>query len=271
MNDSAGGAYGSTSDLSTLGRAILTSKLLPAAQTRRWLKPRSFTSDPLQSVGAPWEIQRVELSNPFRILDVYTKSGDVGDYSSDLVLIPDYDIGFGILGAGDDADEFVQNLVNIVGGIVIPAAEIAARAEAGSKYFGSYKSSTLNSSLTIETDPTSLGLGISRWINNGTDMFTLLGAGFFTTPVTPNIRLYPTGLETTSGGVTSAAFRAVFGDPNAAKKAGLFARNCIAWILSDTPVWEGVAFGEFLFTTDSSNGKVLSISPRAWEETYEKV
>lgn len=222
-------------------------------------------------MGAPWEIQRVELSNPFRILDVYTKSGDVGTYSSDFVLIPDYDLGFSILGAGDDADAFVQNLVNIVGGIVIPAAETAARTEAQAKYAGHYRSLSLNSSLTIETDSSSLGLGISQWVNNGTDMFTVLGAGFFTTPVTPTIRLYPTGLEMTSSGITSAAFRAVFEDPNAAHKKGLFARNCITWILSDTPVWEGVAFGEFLFTRDTADGEVQSISPRAWEETYEKV
>ena len=52
----AGGLYSSTADLRIIGKSILNSTLLTPAQTRKWLKPLSFTADPHVAVGAPWEI-----------------------------------------------------------------------------------------------------------------------------------------------------------------------------------------------------------------------
>lgn len=65
-------------DLRTVGRSILSSTLLTAAQTRRWLKPLTFTSDTNVSVGAPWEIVRAPGLTHSSYL--YTKSGDIGLY-----------------------------------------------------------------------------------------------------------------------------------------------------------------------------------------------
>lgn len=53
--------YTSAGDLSSLGRAILRSTLLKPAMTRRWLKPTSFSSDPMAAVGIPWGIRRIQL------------------------------------------------------------------------------------------------------------------------------------------------------------------------------------------------------------------
>ncbi len=63
----AAGFYSSPSDLAKFGRAVLGSRQLSPAQTRRWMKPVSHTADPLTSIGAPWEISRYTLpSDPFQ-------------------------------------------------------------------------------------------------------------------------------------------------------------------------------------------------------------
>jgi hypothetical protein len=54
--------YASATDLSTLGRAILSSKLIKPSLTRRWLNPVTFASDFLASVGAPWGVRRIQLA-----------------------------------------------------------------------------------------------------------------------------------------------------------------------------------------------------------------
>ena len=96
---SAGNIYSSPADISKLGRAILQSTLLSKAQTRRWMKPVSHTADIAISVGAPWEIHRVVVPSTKRVVDLYTKSGGIGAYTSKLILIPDFDVGFSILAA----------------------------------------------------------------------------------------------------------------------------------------------------------------------------
>jgi hypothetical protein len=55
---------------------------------------------------APWEIYRKEVPantiiDAGRIVDTYSKSGDVGAYSTFIGLVPDYNIGVTVLAAGD--------------------------------------------------------------------------------------------------------------------------------------------------------------------------
>ncbi|KAJ8126566.1 hypothetical protein O1611_g7073 [Lasiodiplodia mahajangana] len=57
-----GNVYSSASDLSAVGRAILKSTLLPWPVTRRWLRPVTLSSDPVSSVGSPWGVRRLSLS-----------------------------------------------------------------------------------------------------------------------------------------------------------------------------------------------------------------
>jgi hypothetical protein len=86
-----------TNDLAILGRSILTSTLIKPAITRRWPKLRTFVSNLLTAVGAPWEIRRFQTPPNNRIVDLYMKFGDLPGYSSLLVLNPDWDVCFSIL------------------------------------------------------------------------------------------------------------------------------------------------------------------------------
>lgn len=266
---SAGGVYSSASDLSTIGRSILESSLLLPAETRRWMKPVSHTADPLQSVGLPWEIQRIELQNPFRITDAYTKAGDLGSYSSYLILLPDYDLGISILAAGDEAAATVAILGDLVGDIVIPAAEATSRQQAQAAYSGYYSNIGLNSSLTITENSASLGLRITQWVSNGVDMMPVMASLIPATE--PVINIYPTQLKrTSSDGFTTESFRAVFGDGAVPMVVGSFEQNCISWEAVDNFHYERVSLDEFLFNIGPT-GEVESIVPRAFKATLNKV
>ena len=70
----AGGFYSSTNDFAILGKAMLTSKLLPKGLTNRWFKPTSFVEDWAQGVGRPWEIFRIKVNG--QSIDIYSKGGD---------------------------------------------------------------------------------------------------------------------------------------------------------------------------------------------------
>lgn len=48
--------------------------------------------------------------NTTRVVDIYSKGGDVGVYSTILALIPDHDIGFTILAAGAAPNAQIQPL-----------------------------------------------------------------------------------------------------------------------------------------------------------------
>lgn len=71
-----GGIYSSPRDMVKLGQSILNHTLLSSASTRRWLKPWAHTAVWQQAVGLAWEIARWPVDD--RIVDVYTKQGDLG-------------------------------------------------------------------------------------------------------------------------------------------------------------------------------------------------
>ena len=98
------GLTSTISDLAKLGRSILTSAVLPPATTRRWLKPFASTSNLRNAVGRPWEIYHYGATPTDAIIDVYTKSGTVGKYSSYFGLVPSYDVGFAILAVDNGSD-----------------------------------------------------------------------------------------------------------------------------------------------------------------------
>lgn len=75
---------------------MLSSTLLPSATTRRWLHPGMDTSNLRNGVGRPWEVYRAG-SATLPILDVLTKSGNIGQYASYFGLVPDLGAGFAIL------------------------------------------------------------------------------------------------------------------------------------------------------------------------------
>jgi hypothetical protein len=255
-------------DLSTLGRAILASTLLPPTLTRRWLKPASLSSSLLASVGHPWEIRRIPLplyAHGTRVVDAFTQAGRIGAYAALLVLLPDYGVGFSVLGAGEDiaGDEgFEWDLADLVGARLVPALEAAAREEAEGRFAGEYvDEGNVLSRLRLTTQGDRPGLGVEDWVSNGTDMMTVavvMQAGY--APVTPSVRLYPAGLETVRGdGSRKVAFKAVFEDLNLpAREGGMFSSDCGTWAS-----FAGVTYGtqpldQFVLEVDREGG-VLSI------------
>jgi len=112
------------------------------------MKPVTFTSDPFRPVGHAWEIQRVSLQDPYRVVDTYTKAGDIGSYASYLILLPDYDLGFTIPAAGSALTSIAYLIGSLIGGIIIASAEAAARQQAEDVYVGHTKLTRMTPSLT---------------------------------------------------------------------------------------------------------------------------
>jgi hypothetical protein len=263
LKNRAGGIYSSLSDLITLSRSILTSSLLIPAQTRRWLKPISHTANLQYSVGAPWEIWRLVLSTPSKVIDLYTKSGGIGLYTSQLTLAPDYGVGYVILEAdgvtnGPGLGVANNALILWINELLFPALESAAREEAEVNYAGHYVSTdpSLNSSITIGTDADQPGLGIREIVSNGTDLLAVVGSQILGVPAEDvSLRLYPTGLK--SGDV--GAWRAVWEATNAPTPTLPF--GCGSWGAVDAVQYGGVALDDFVFVT-GSGGKAVSVEAR---------
>jgi hypothetical protein len=83
------------------------------------MKPDTHTSSLEFSVGAPWEIYSYMKDS--RVIDLYTKAGDLGSYSSILALSPDHNVGFTILAAGVGTTEAVAGLSDVVANALLPA------------------------------------------------------------------------------------------------------------------------------------------------------
>lgn len=253
---SAGGIYASTKDVSTLGSAILSSKLLPPVVTRRWMKPAAHTADMHTFVGAPWEIY--SIPEP-RVIDLYTKAGDIGSYSAMFALSPDHNVGFTVLVSGDSATAAARKVPNLVVETLIPALEEAAKEDAHHRFSGTYALKRGNSSITITTDD-SPGLKVTRWINDSEDMFIaaamIMNLG---DPSQVSIRLQPAGLESPG----KISFRAIMRGPALGALGGApFGLSCVSWFMTDSQKYGNVGIDEFLFDLNS-HGKAVSVSPRA--------
>ncbi|KAH7633105.1 beta-lactamase/transpeptidase-like protein [Sordaria sp. MPI-SDFR-AT-0083] len=231
-----GNMYTSAGDMSSLGRAIMRSTLLKPAVTRRWLKPSAFTSDPKSLVGMPWGIRQLDIgfNQSFQITHAFNKLGSLGAYTSLLAIMPDLDIGFSILAAGDPPAGLAMDIADTLTTTYLSTMTYIARTEADRIYSGQYRytgnitvpvpvpssppsNSTippkytngtitterkrLNSSLTISTSASSPGLVLKNWISNSTDMsFYAVAIGSNITDeyldkIKPSVRLYPTGFS----------------------------------------------------------------------------
>ncbi|KAK8027906.1 hypothetical protein PG991_004962 [Apiospora marii] len=281
----SGNMAASTGDLTTLGRAILGSTLLKPLMTRRWLKPVSYTSDFVAAVGMPWGLRRLRLSsgtNPHRTVTAFTKAGGVGDYSSLLTLLPEFDLGITIMVAGPNTAGGIWTMADHIGAVVLPAYDAATREDAHRRYAGRYEAdpavyTNLQSSLELATDPARPGLGVSSWTSNGTDMVPVaqsLQSGM-AVPSDPNggnatmpsVRLYYTGLQ--SG--AREAFKAVFEPLGAPDNPGTgFSTDCGGWIDYTGVTYAGLPLDEFIFESDDA-GKVLSVKNLALNITLQKV
>jgi hypothetical protein len=276
--------YASTNDLSTLGRAILSSQLIKPALTRRWLRPISFSADPAASVGAPWGLRRIQLqptTQPFRALTAFVKAGTFQVYSSFISLIPEYNLGITVMIAGNGPLSNFE-IADFMGAALIPAYDIAARNEASLVFAGTYVSAgtgtdgaALNASMTITTDRAKPGLGIVSWISNGTNMLDLavkVQSGVDATPHNAEARLYYTQLESKIAyGGKQQSWKAVFEDTGVSwVDGGLFSTACGAWVGITGVTYGSLPLDEFVFTFDAAS-RVVSVTNLALRSTLYKI
>ncbi|KAI0509418.1 beta-lactamase/transpeptidase-like protein [Xylaria bambusicola] len=269
LNSPAGSMYSSTSDMIKAGQALLQSKLLSPAQTRRWLKPLAQTGYLSTAVGAPWEIRYLTLSDN-RISQLYTKQGDEGNYHAALVLSPEHDLGWIVLTAGVPTVNVASvrdTLLNVFGDYFLPMAEQQAAEEAKSNFVGTFVDEASNSSAVIEVGPSdSPGLLVRKLVSRGVQvvgpespLIQLYGAGQYA-------RLYPSNLRATSLSKSGCrtydsrlGFRATFFN---ATEPGKVEDPCLeAWTALGAPTYGQVALDDWVFEI-GEDGRAQSLDVR---------
>lgn len=267
--------YSSSSDLAKFGRDILLNRQLSPLATRRWMKPSSHTSSLSLSVGSPWEILRTKSQvSRGRTIDLYTKSGSLGQYNSLLVISPDYGVALSILVAGPSSAAVVEVASEIVLQSLIPALENQTLYEACKALCGTYESDrSKNSSLTVSVDKN--GLHVERWINHGVDYLAVIKAYASQTGSPPiKVSLQATnlaGLPTGQGndvGSYHGAYRAIF-EKDTSEPTGqhrIMDQSAGLWSSIDTPMYGEIAVDDFVVHFDHS-GIAFAIEPRVMRDT----
>ncbi|CVK91236.1 uncharacterized protein FMAN_09380 [Fusarium mangiferae] len=264
----AGGIYSSTADLRRIGQSILTYEMLSPSQTRRWMKPMSFTADPQVAVGAPWEIARVP-STTNRVSWMYTKGGQLGMYNSLMALLPDWGVGITVLAAGTDASGVVSKIPAAIVSKLVPALEQAAKRQARQSYSGHYGDARNGMNVTVQDSLP--GLGVTSWFIDGRDMFDsirLMVSGSSTGSGNVSMRLYPTGLQTEKDGKARLeSWRAVYEIIDAASPSSSY---CASWFSVDSVTYGGVSIDEFVIDL-SADGTSQGITISAFDARLERV
>lgn len=239
------------------GDAILRYELLSPAQTRQWMKPAASTSSRGIVIGRPWEIFRsTNVTKDGRLVEFYTKAGDIDSYHSLMALIPDYNLTVTLLdaGPGEVGGAELQLWFSSIVQTLLPAIEQAGKDEAEEKYAGTYSDTKTNSSLTLSVDDES-GFSITNWTVRGVDIASTYGSVglppvFPSPPVHVRFRLYPTGLRSD----TETSWRMMFTSGTAeeiAEQETLFAwpdATCNTWASLDRIVYQLLAHEHFVFT-----------------------
>ncbi|KAI4167473.1 MAG: hypothetical protein LQ343_007186 [Gyalolechia ehrenbergii] len=264
----SGGVFSTTNDLAKWGIAMLNSTLLPPDQTRKWMRLVSHTGHLQYAVGRPWEIYRYTHPTTGIVTDIYTKSGDSGAYGGYMVLLPDFDAGFSVLGTSSlvERSAVTPILADIITETMLPALLAQAEVEVEQNFVGTYTSTIegLNTTLTLslnKTEGAKPGLVISKFISNGTDVLNTTAFGR-----TNPLRLLPSIPDAGNGQI---AFRT-----SAAREStgGLFSGLLTVaadWLVVDSGTYGGLATGLFVFDIDE-NGKAMAVRPAAWRVTLEK-
>ncbi|KAK4129716.1 beta-lactamase/transpeptidase-like protein [Parathielavia appendiculata] len=265
------GYYSTPSDLTALGRSILSSALLPPSTTRRWLKPVSHTARLSLSIGRPWEIMRLAVPisttpplNTTRIVDLYTKQGAMGPYMTLLALSPDYGIGFVVNVGGPSAGATYNLLLEKLSAVWLSAAEQAGREQAGATYAGNYtlpeqeeEGSDVVEVRVSEGEP---GLEVSRLVSNGSDVMAVVG-GLVGVPQGARVGawLYPVGLA----GGNKIAFRASLG-----VKGVAVGETCSSWGSLDMIKYGGLPADVFVF--ELKDGKAVAVEVPVLKKTLRR-
>jgi hypothetical protein len=271
--------FASAGDITKLGLAILRSTLLRPATTRRWLKPVSYTADMMAGVSAPWGTRRIRVPgpNPHRSITAYTKAGRTKYHLATISMLPDWGLGFTVLGAGNFSGSSAFDFLDFMGSVLIPAYDAAARNQANATYGGLYVSETVqNSWLYISTDPTKPGMGVGPWFSNGTNMVVVglqVAAGVWDPPIQPSVRLYYTGREAVAAdGSRRQAFKAIFEDEGFPNRDWPmpFSTDCGTWLSQTGVTYGSLPLDEFIFHLDPK-GKVTGVENIALRTILKKM
>ncbi|KAF7562637.1 hypothetical protein G7046_g1473 [Stylonectria norvegica] len=255
----AGNYYSTINDLLAFGDAVLKNELLSPAKTRKWLKPVALTSSGGTMIGQPWEIVRTQnLTKDGRLVDVYTKAGDLITYHSTLALIPDYDLVLAVLVGGPEVNGgVVQDVFSKIITALIPAVEAAGKDESKINYAGTYSDTASNSSITLALDDAP-GFSITDWTVRGVNIIdtylsTNLPPVFPTPPGLVRFRLYPTNIKTDH----QSSWRAMpaVGTAEEIEKAESEypwqGALCATWASLDRIAYQLLSSDHFVFTEDT--------------------
>lgn len=192
-----------------------------------------------------------------RLIEVYTKGGDIGSYHSKLCLVPDYDLVMSIMTAGPEAQfQLSFSILSQLLATLLPAIEQAGQDEVTAMgMVGTFADATSNSTITLALDKNGPGLNISNWIVRGQDVNALYAANYVagvgsSTSIRP--RLYPTTIQVGN----QSAWRAVFDTGTAADAAQNDAQfvwpgqSCQTWANMDRFPYGFNGIDDFLFTME---------------------
>lgn len=111
-----------------------------------------------------------------RTVDIFSKAGALGAYEAQFLLSPAHGLGVVVLTASDSVQANTAVLANTLLAEFVPAAEWAARAEAGARYVGVYRPppdvrlDPSNTNATLALRPGRAGIGVTEFFYNGTDL-----------------------------------------------------------------------------------------------------
>ena len=189
VQNPTGGLYCSSSSMSTFLRHILQTYKNIAGSKVNWLLPVSFTPGLNGFYGMPWEIFRTDnlllsaaSTDSKRTVTFYTKGGGLPGYSTNILLVPEYDLGITVFTAGNP--EILGEVLERVTVPLMRAADALAARQMRERYAGTYTSAArkhgdkkLNSTMTLAYSAAH-GLEITHWISNGTDMMAIIPVSF---------------------------------------------------------------------------------------------
>ncbi|KAF1955277.1 beta-lactamase/transpeptidase-like protein [Byssothecium circinans] len=267
--EAGGGIWATPTDLHTFAQALRTNKLLSAAETRKWLQPRSSLPSLHQLVGAPWEIIRpTDLDVKFpRPIDIITKAGGVPGYTSYLVLIPEYDITITMNVAGNEATPALQELLPTVIKPLVAYADKEARRQALAKYAGTYRSTTnSNSTLTLTLDD-GPGLKISALSMNGAPVIAGLATLQGKPAASASAHMYPYDVDAWKEG--KQVWRLQLDGPMETGNDWAD-MNCASWVFGDPGRYVGNALDVVEVKVDGE-GKAQEVYLVGWRSGLKRV
>ncbi len=274
ITTSSGGIFTTTNDIAKLGISMLNSTLLPADQTRKWMKPTTFTASLDFALGMGWEIYRYTDKVTGHVTDLYTKLGDAGNYASYIVVVPDYDFGFSVIVTSGIATAAERSaaahlLADIISETILPALRDQAAVETKRNYEGTYTSPGQNTStLTLAYNQTAgagFGLTITSLVNNGRNLLHLLQATLGSdqlvlAPSTVDPKTKQRGFVATA--ITSPGeYTGLFSE--------MFATN-IEWVNNNGLTYGGQALGTFYFDVAEDGSAVAALPAVLRGKRFEK-